>query len=268
MSALVDHAPIGSPSPTRAVVQGIPIDGPNGDEIIAFIARGLDEGIRRRVLYANAHLLTIARDDKRLAAIFRQAELVICDGFGAALAARILTGRQLSRQTPPDWIDALAARAAADGRRVFLLGGSDGAVRKSAAELIQRHPGLIVAGAMHGYFDKTDTSHESKLVVDAINASRTDILIVGFGMPIQELWLWQNWERLKCKSAITVGAMFDFLSGETYRAPRWVTDNGLEWASRLVTEPRRLWRRYLVGLPLLLIRIMAEKYFPAASRLP
>jgi N-acetylglucosaminyldiphosphoundecaprenol N-acetyl-beta-D-mannosaminyltransferase len=251
-----------------ATVLGIPIHGPDGQDIIEYIASGLRQGLRRRVLYANAHLLTIARDDPKLTRTFQEAELVVCDGYGAALAARLLCGRKLSRQSPPDWIDGLAARAAADQRRVFLVGGSDTAIRKAAAELIRRHPGLIVAGVMHGYFDKRPGSHESKLVVDAINAARTDILIVGFGMPIQELWLWENWDKMTCKTALTVGAMFDFLSGETYRAPRWVTDNGLEWASRLVTEPRRLWRRYLVGLPVLLIRIMAAKYFPAASRLP
>ncbi|MDB5597048.1 MAG: glycosyl transferase, WecB/TagA/CpsF family [Hyphomicrobiales bacterium] len=250
-----------------ATVFGIPIHGPDATDIVEYIATGLRQGLRRRVLYANAHLLTLTRDNPKLTSIFREAELVVCDGYGAALAARLLCGRKLSRQSPPDWIDGLAARAAADERRVFLVGGSDTAIRKAAAELIRRHPGLILAGAMHGYFDKAVGSRESKQVVDAINASRTDILIVGFGMPIQEMWLWENWDKLTCPSAITVGAMFDFLSGEAYRAPRWVTDNGLEWASRLVTEPRRLWRRYLVGLPMLLLRVMAEKYFPATSRL-
>ena len=86
-----------------------------------------------------------------------------------------------------------------------------------------------------------------------------DILIVGFGMPLQERWLMQNWENLDARVALTGGAVFDYVSGEVRRGPRVLTDNGFEWLARFLIEPGRLWRRYLVGNPLFLWRVLQQR---------
>jgi N-acetylglucosaminyldiphosphoundecaprenol N-acetyl-beta-D-mannosaminyltransferase len=100
---------------------------------------------------------------------------------------------------------------------------------------------------------------ENQAVIQAINAAKPDILIVGLGTLHQEHWLKENWHSLEAHVALAVGAAFDYVSGEVARGPRWMTDNGLEWLSRLVVEPRRLWRRYVIGNPLFLWRILLQR---------
>jgi N-acetylglucosaminyldiphosphoundecaprenol N-acetyl-beta-D-mannosaminyltransferase len=105
------------------------------------------------------------------------------------------------------------------------------------------------AGWHHGYFDRTPGSPANEAVIAAINAAHPDLLLLGMGMPVQEAWLDQNWSRLTVPVAITAGALVDHAAGLVSRPPLWVADLGLEWLVRLVIEPRRLWRRYLIGLP-------------------
>jgi N-acetylglucosaminyldiphosphoundecaprenol N-acetyl-beta-D-mannosaminyltransferase len=130
---------------------------------------------------------------------------------------------------------------------------------KAAAVLQAQVPTLRVVGTHHGYFEKSPGHPDNDAVVQAINAARPDMLIVAFGMPTQEQWLHENWARLEAGAALTVGAAFDYLAGEVQRGPRWMTDHGLEWLSRLVVEPRRLWRRYLLGNPLFLWRVVRQR---------
>ena len=90
-------------------------------------------------------------------------------------------------------------------------------------------------------------SEESCAVIQDINNCEVDVLMVGLGMPLQEQWIEENWSFLNSSVALPVGAAIDYFAGEVYRAPRWITGIGLEWLARLVVEPRRLWRRYLIG---------------------
>ena len=91
------------------------------------------------------------------------------------------------------------------------------------------------------------------------NAVKPNILIVGFGTPLKERWLMENWDRIEVNVALTGGAVFDYVSGELRRAPRWMTDHGLEWLARLIIEPCRLWKRYLIGNPLFLWRVLKQR---------
>jgi N-acetylglucosaminyldiphosphoundecaprenol N-acetyl-beta-D-mannosaminyltransferase len=141
----------------------------------------------------------------------------------------------------------------------FLLGAKPGVAERAAAAIQKNAPGLRISGVYHGYFDKSASSPENKMVLDRINSNSTHILLVGFGMPLQEKWLQENWEALQINVALPVGAMFDFLAGETPRGPRWLTDHGFEWLTRLIIEPRRLWRRYLIGIPLFFWRVLLQR---------
>jgi N-acetylglucosaminyldiphosphoundecaprenol N-acetyl-beta-D-mannosaminyltransferase len=119
---------------------------------------------------------------------------------------------------------------------------------------------LKIVGIQDGYFNKTAGSAENEAVVRDINAAHPDILIVGLGMPLQEKWLLDNWNQMDAQVALPVGAMIDYLAHETRRAPRWMTDHGLEWLGRLVYEPGRLWERYLVGNPRFLLRVLVHRF--------
>ncbi len=211
------------------------------------------------VLNANVHCLNLAYGDPALRNFLNEAEVVFCDGAGVMLAARLFGRRIPERITYADWIWRLAAYAAAEGFSLYFLGARPGVAEKAAEKLAERHPGLKVSGVRHGYFDRTAGSGENEAVIRQINAAAPDILLVGFGMPLQERWLMENWRRIDARVALTGGAVFDYVSGELRRGPRILTDNGFEWLARLLVEPRRLWRRYIVGNPVFLLRVLRQR---------
>jgi len=240
----------------RVEVLGVGVDPLTADALEAEIARFVREGRRATVLNVNAHCLNLACRNGRLRAALRRADLVFCDGEGVRLAARLLGERLPERITYADWVWRLAGLAASRGFSVYLLGARPGVAAEAARRLRERHPRLRVAGAHHGYFDRRPGSPENEEVVRRVNAADPDILLVGFGMPEQELWLLENRGRLTARVALTCGAALDYASGRLRRGPRLLTENGLEWLARLAVEPRRLWRRYLVGNPLFVLRVL------------
>jgi N-acetylglucosaminyldiphosphoundecaprenol N-acetyl-beta-D-mannosaminyltransferase len=203
--------------------------------------------------------LNLAYNDAGLRDLLNGAEVVFCDGYGVMLAARILGRRIPERITYADWMWRLAAFAASEGFSLFFLGAEPGIAQRAAERLEDLYPDLNIAGVHHGYFDHAPGSPENEAVVEKINAATPDILVLGFGMPLQERWLMRNWDRVDARVALTGGAVFDYVSGELRRGPRILTDNGFEWLARLLVEPGRLWRRYVVGNPLFLLRVLRQR---------
>jgi len=224
------------------------------------IRKCIDQRQRALVLNVNASCLNLACERPWLRAFLNGADIVFCDGAGVMLAARIL-GRPIpERITYADWVWQLARFAEAEGFTLFFLGARPGVADDAARRLRERFPGLRIVGTYHGYFDKTPGSAENQTVVWTINASDPNILVVGFGMPLQERWLMENWHSLTANVALTGGAVFDYASGGLRRAPSWMTKNSLEWLGRLIVEPRRLWKRYLIGNPLFLYRVLKQRF--------
>jgi N-acetylglucosaminyldiphosphoundecaprenol N-acetyl-beta-D-mannosaminyltransferase len=212
----------------------------------------------RRMIIGNVNIHALNLAFERLS--FREAlnsfDIVFCDGFGAKLGAW-LTGQYIpERYTPPDFIHILMQIVREQDGSVFLLGAASGVAERAAQSLVLQTPGLRIAGIHHGYFDKTPGSTENQAVIGQINTVQPSLLLIALGMPYQEEWLAENKSHLKFNVAMTVGALFDTLAGDIPRAPRWVTDYGLEWLARLLIEPRRLWARYLLGNPLFFWRII------------
>jgi len=209
--------------------------------------------------YANVHALNLSVCDPRFKRILQEADTVYCDGVGVRLGAW-LSGQKLQhRNTPPDWLPLLAAACIEHDISLYLLGAKLGVAEQACANLTALAPGVRIVGVHHGYFDKQAGSKENAAVIRTINESGADILIVGFGMPGQEYWIEENRSQLNAKVFLPVGAMLDYLAGSVYRAPQWITDNGFEWLARLFVEPRRLWRRYVVGNPLFLWRVFIRR---------
>lgn len=211
------------------------------------------------VLHANVHGLNLAYEQLWFRYFYQQADVVFCDGAGVMLGARVLGQRIPQRITYADWMWQLAEFAASKGFTLFLLGAQPGVAEKAAECLRDRYPRLQIAGIHHGYFDKTTDSPANINVVAQINAVKPDILLVAFGMPQQEQWLMENWPSIAASVALTGGAVFDYVSGELRRAPRWMTDNNMEWLGRLLIEPQRLWKRYIIGNPVFMWRVLKQR---------
>ena len=244
----------------RVNVLGVEVDPINVAELHAKILGSIREGTHALVLHVNVHGLNLCYRDPALRSFFNAAPVVFADGAGVVLAARILGEHLPQRITYADWAWQLAGFAERENLSLFFLGARPGIAEKAAARLEERHPNLKVAGAHHGYFDHDDPgAPENEAVLREINALRPDILLVGLGMPLQERWLMHNWDRVDARVALTGGAVFDYVSGELRRGPRILTDNGLEWLARLFIEPKRLWRRYVVGNPLFLWRVLKQR---------
>ena len=250
---------MGKPVRKRVNILGVGVDPVNVAELHERILRILREGGHALVLHVNAHGLNLCYHDLALRSFFNAAPLVFSDGAGVVLAARILGEHLPERITYADWAWQLADFAERENLSLFFLGARPGIAQKAVAHLKKRHPSLKVVGVHHGYFNHAPRSPENEAVLRKINDSRPDILLVGFGMPLQERWLMQNWDRVDACVALTGGAVFDYVSGELRRGPRLLTDNGFEWLARLLIEPGRLWRRYMIGNPLFLLRVVKQR---------
>jgi len=256
----------GAPSrrASESFIFDIPVDlarpGELLDRITGWVVRG-DRG--RRVMYVNAHVLNQSLEQPGLRDALHAADLVYCDGYGVRLAAKALEVQIPHRMTGADWIWDLAALCEPLGLSIYLLGSEPGLAAEASARLQRRFPGLQIVGSHHGYFD-LGSAHGERVLED-INARRPDILLVGMGTPKQELWVEQNADAVDAGVLWTVGALFDYVSGHTPRAPGWLADNGLEWIFRLAIEPQRMWRRYLLGNPVFVSRVASQA---RARRLP
>jgi len=241
------------------IILGVPVTPVTVEALHRYIYRCIRGGQRALILNANVHALNLAYSYPRFRAVFQRADLVFCDGAGVLLAARMLNSNLPERITYADWMWQLADLSSTCSFSLFFLGSRPGIAEKAAMRLKEKFPNFNIVGVHHGFFDKARGSLENEKVIQLINQVSPDILIVGFGMPLQELWLNENWEHLQVRVALTGGAVFDYISGELKRAPRWMNDHGLEWLGRLLIEPKRLWKRYLIGNPLFIWRILKQK---------
>ncbi|QHC58453.1 WecB/TagA/CpsF family glycosyltransferase [Rathayibacter sp. VKM Ac-2760] len=176
--------------------------------------------------------------------------LSLIDGSPIAGQAKRLTGVSWPRLAGSDLIGPLLDRAAADGVRVGVLGGSEAAQERLRARLAEERPGLVLAGLWSPSREQLADPAANSRLADAIRAARVDLLVVGLGKPRQELWIDEHGPRTGAHVLLAFGAAVDFLGGSVRRAPQWVADRGAEWLWRLALEPRRLARRYLVEGPL------------------
>ena len=207
------------------------------------------------VVLANAHTVNCAWDSHEYRKQLLQASLTLRDGSGVKIASYL--ARQPLRENfcGTDFVPRLLGDLAADGVRVFLFGGQPGVAAAAAAALQQQVPALVVAGVSHGYRSEREPA---SVLIDEINAARATVLLVALGNPRQEAWIAEHLGRLDVRLALGVGALFDFLAGNVPRAPRWVRRVGCEWVYRLMVEPRRLWRRYVMGNPVFLYRVLRQ----------
>lgn len=241
---------------------GLPvISCPRGHLLNTIISRAL-LGTRTRIAFLNAHCANVARANWRYREAINSSDFLLPDGIGVELAAK-LSGLIIEQDhNGTDLFEPLCRRAAAAGLSIFLMGGRPGIAEAAAANIQKAIPDLIIAGMMDGYFAPQDEDD----VIARINESDADIVFLGLGVPQQDIWLARLGGRLKPSTLIGVGGLLDFVSGVTSRAPAWMRHIRMEWMFRLLREPRRMWRRYLVGNAAFLIAAAAEAARPYFAR--
>lgn len=243
--------------PESIEILGVRVDRLTRTELLERVSAAVHSGGRAQVMYANVHVLNTAYVDGELRRLLNRSDLVYCDGAGVRMAARLLGQHLPDRMTGADWIHDLCLLCQKQGLRLYFLGGEAGIAALAAEKLCERYPGLPVAGTHHGYFEHFGPENEQ--VIAQVNASQADILLVGFGTPVQERWIALNFQALQVPVVWAVGALVDFVAGKQRRAPNWMLAHDLEWLGRLAAEPRRMWRRYLVGNPLFFYRVIKQR---------
>lgn len=234
----------------RVFILGVPVDAITESGAVDWVAAALRDQHPRQVATINPEFVMRARHDGRFLQVLAQADLCIPDGYGVVWAARRLGHPLPERVAGVDFIRALARRGARDGWRFFFLGAGPGVAESAASVLQKAYPELVVAGCLAGSPEPAD----DPLTADAVRAARTDVLLVAYGAPGQDLWIARNLPQSGARVAIGVGGAFDFISGRARRAPRWMQDRGLEWLHRLIKEPWR-WRRML-ALPRFVLAVV------------
>jgi N-acetylglucosaminyldiphosphoundecaprenol N-acetyl-beta-D-mannosaminyltransferase len=211
-----------------------------------------------------AHCVNRAAREPHYLEALRSADLNYADGMGVVLALRLLgtPNERIEKSTSTDLIHPLAAGWAAEGRRLYLLGGRPGVADAAGRRLEAMYPGLVIAGTDHGFFQ----DGESPDVISRVGQSGAHVLIVCRGVPVEQLWVAEHRHELPVGLAMTGGALLDFLSGRVRRGPRLMTDHGFDWLFRMAREPRRLAARYLIGNPEFVLRVAWQRMAGQAHR--
>ena len=241
---------------SRVHIGKIWVDRMSLRDVLRTVTDALSSKTPKTIFYGNSYGVTLAEEDPAFAAAMVKADVIFCDGFGVYVASRILGEPIPERFTWADWIDQLAATCRNAGESMFFLGAKEGVAAQAARRLQALLPGLQV-DSHHGHFDKSEAS--SREVIDLVNRSGAGVLLVGFGMPIQEIWITRHRAELNPPVVFSVGAALDYAAGNVVRGPRLLTQYGFEWLARLAIEPRRLWRRYLIGLPEFALLVLRQK---------
>lgn len=243
-----------APLPKRNIL-GVDVAAVTVDEFIEHMIAAARERRRWCVGYVNAANFNLAAQNERFAEALKSADLVHADGQSVVWASRWLRSPLPERVNAGDFFVRFCERCARDGLRLYFLGSREAVAEKAADRLRSRVPGLDIAGTHHGHFDPGNSDD----IVEQINRAAPDILLVGMGAPRQDLWVAEHTSKLDVGAAWCVGALFEYFSDTRRRAPVWMRRAGLEWLFRLCLEPGRLWRRYILGNPQFVWRVLQSR---------
>lgn len=222
-------------------IQGVNVSNLSKPEALELIAQRVNESTYTKLAYANAHTINLANEQESYKAILKDF-IVLPDGIGVDLASKYKYGDKFKANLngtdfTPEIFNHLT------NKRIYILGAQEGLAQKALEIWQEQYPQHTWIGSHHGYID----DKTSDAVVDGIKALDVDILIVAMGNPIQEQWIESYGSRTGASLVVGVGALLDFTAGEVKRAPKWVQNLRAEWIYRLFQEPKRMWKRYIVG---------------------
>ncbi len=243
--------------PPRANVLGVGVSAINLDLAVTAVIRALERKSKGFVCVTGVHGVSEAQSDPAFRRILNDAFLNTPDGMPMVWVGRAQGFRDMRRVYGPDLMLRICELSAPRGFTHFLYGGAPGVAEQLKGELERRFPGLRIVGTYTPPFRPLNSEEEAALV-KLVGQARPDILWVGLSTPKQEKFMAQYAERLAATLFFGVGAAFDFHTGRVRQAPRWMQRSGLEWLFRLISEPRRLWKRYFKNNPLFVARVFCQ----------
>jgi N-acetylglucosaminyldiphosphoundecaprenol N-acetyl-beta-D-mannosaminyltransferase len=226
---------------------GARLDALSDRDVVDLMKETIDHGESRIIGHHNMHSLYLMHHDPKMREFYACADHIYIDGMALILLGRVLglPLRQEDSATYLEFLPLLASEAARQQWRIFFLGAQVGVADAAAAKLRMRYPGIQFQ-THHGHFNMQRGSEDNQRVLEAIKAYSPHIVMVGMGMPRQEEWVVENRGDITANIISTTGAIMDYVAGVKAAAPRWLRPLYMEWYYRLLTEPVRLWRRYLV----------------------
>lgn len=244
---------------SKIPVAGTGISNVSLSETLSLFSSWIEEGQKKRVCVTPVNCVVWANRSPSLRKIYNEADLTLCDGVPLLWAARFLGEKLKGRVTGLDLMPRFAELAAEKGYRMFLLGAKEGVGEQLAACLQRQYPGIKICGIYVPPMMPRFSQEENDKMVAAVNAAAPDILWVSLTAPKQDYWIYDNFERLDAKVLVGVGGAFEVTAGLIERAPIWMQRAGAEWLYRLLKEPKRLWRRYLLEAPQILPMLIRQK---------
>jgi len=241
-------------------ILGYPISSNSVQSCIEQIATWLESGDQKNFVCANPHSLMVAEKDHIFCKAIHSADMLTPDGVGIIIASKLLGGRIKERVTGSDVFEGV--NNILNNRknyRYFFLGSSPETLDMIRDRLTEDCPNIVFAGAYSPPYKDVFNEEDNRLMVEAINAARPDVLWVGMTAPKQEKWVYQNSKKLDVKFIGAIGAVFDFYVGNVNRPHPIYQKIGLEWLPRLIHEPRRLWRRNFVSSPQFILKVLKQK---------
>ncbi len=239
-------------------ILGVKLDGLDIVRVRSRIREFLDEDRLHQITPVNPEFIMAARRDRELRDISNRSDLTVADGVGLKIAGRLLRHDVGQRITGVDLAWELAKIAAERRLSIFFLGAAEGVAARAAERVSAAYPDLRIAGTYSG-------SPSEEGIVERVNSSGADILLVAFGVPKQEKFIHGNRDKLRVRVAMCVGGTFDFIAGIIPRAPRWMREAGLEWLFRLIKQPQRI-NRIITATVRFPLAVAAEKMIGRRSR--
>ncbi|WP_157456734.1 WecB/TagA/CpsF family glycosyltransferase [Carnobacterium maltaromaticum] len=239
----------------RIQLLGSQLDSLTMNETLEVIDTLIKNRIPIQHVVINASKINLMGKNEWLKTIINDCPLINADGQSIVWAGRFLGYKIPERVAGIDLFDKLVEKAAGDGLRVYYFGGEETVVRKVIQVHQELYPQLKIAGFRNGYFKES----ESSVIAQEISASKADILFVAFSSPKKEFWIHKYKEQMNIPFSMGVGGSFDVIAGKTKRAPRWMQKLGLEWFYRFIQEPRRMFKRYIIGNILFLKLVAVDK---------
>jgi exopolysaccharide biosynthesis WecB/TagA/CpsF family protein len=242
-----------SDSQTESLL-GIQFENIKKDEALNQVSSLVEIDQSRCMYFVNAHCLNVAYHDYDYRLALSKADLRLPDGSGISLGCKLNQSSLCQNLNGTDLFPDLCEQFESTGKSIYLLGAEQDTAEKVSQWVLKNYPNLKVAGFHHGHFKQA----QSESICEAINRSGADVLFVAMGVPRQEIWLETNKEQLHTQLNIAVGGLFEFYSQNISRAPAWMRKIGIEWTWRLIQEPARMWKRYILGNILYVFRVWAQ----------